>query len=158
MRCHALLQGIFPTQGLNLCLLRLLHWQAGSLPLEPQWDKRHCYHGCGGGASKPGLGKGPEKAGRASCCTTSCRTPRPWRAPLGERGPETQGARTHSLPLWTHVPWVEASTSRHHPGLGGPTWSEFWQAQSNCWGQPGLVSLPFQSILPTAARGIWCET
>ena len=32
---HALLQGIFPTQGLNLCLLCLLHWQAGSLPLAP---------------------------------------------------------------------------------------------------------------------------
>ena len=32
--CHALLQGIFPTQGSNqhLCLL---HWQAGSLPLVP---------------------------------------------------------------------------------------------------------------------------
>ena len=33
--CHALLQGIFLTQGLNLCLLCLLHWQAGSLPLVP---------------------------------------------------------------------------------------------------------------------------
>ena len=31
--CHAFLQGIFPTQGLILCLLCLLHWQAGSLPL-----------------------------------------------------------------------------------------------------------------------------
>ena len=31
--CHFLLQGIFPTQGLKLCLLGLLHWQAGSLPL-----------------------------------------------------------------------------------------------------------------------------
>ena len=29
----ALLQGIFPTLGLDLHLLRLLHWQAGSLPL-----------------------------------------------------------------------------------------------------------------------------
>ena len=29
--CHALLQEIFPMQGLNLCLLCLLHWQAGSL-------------------------------------------------------------------------------------------------------------------------------
>ena len=29
--CHALLQGIFPTQGLNLSLLHLLHWQADSL-------------------------------------------------------------------------------------------------------------------------------
>ena len=26
-------QGFFPTQGLNLCLLNLLHWQADSLPL-----------------------------------------------------------------------------------------------------------------------------
>ena len=24
--CHALLQGIFPSQGSNTCLLRLLHW------------------------------------------------------------------------------------------------------------------------------------
>ena len=31
--CHVLPQGIFQTQGLNLSLLRLLHWQAGSLPL-----------------------------------------------------------------------------------------------------------------------------
>ena len=33
--CHALLQGIFPTQGSNLRLLCLLHWQEGSLPLAP---------------------------------------------------------------------------------------------------------------------------
>ena len=31
--CHALFQGIFPTQGVNPCLLCLLHWQSGSLPL-----------------------------------------------------------------------------------------------------------------------------
>ena len=34
--CHALLQGIFPTQGLNPHLLCLLHWQVGSLPLVPR--------------------------------------------------------------------------------------------------------------------------
>ena len=33
--CHALLQGIFLTQGLNPHLLCLLHWQVGSLPLVP---------------------------------------------------------------------------------------------------------------------------
>ena len=33
--CHALLQGIFPTQGSNPCLLCLLNWEAGSLPLAP---------------------------------------------------------------------------------------------------------------------------
>ena len=31
---HVLLQGIFLTQGLNLHLQYLLHWQAGSLPLK----------------------------------------------------------------------------------------------------------------------------
>ena len=33
--CHALLHGIFLTQGSNLCLLSLLHWQVASLPLAP---------------------------------------------------------------------------------------------------------------------------
>ena len=33
--CHALLQGIFPTQGLNLHLLYLLYWQAGSYHQAP---------------------------------------------------------------------------------------------------------------------------
>ena len=31
--CYALFQGIFPTQGSNPHLLRLLHWEADSLPL-----------------------------------------------------------------------------------------------------------------------------
>ena len=33
--CCTLLQGIFPTQESNPCLLCLLRWQAGSLPLAP---------------------------------------------------------------------------------------------------------------------------
>ena len=33
--CHALLQGIFPTQGLSPPLLRLLCWQVGALPQAP---------------------------------------------------------------------------------------------------------------------------
>ena len=33
--CHALLLGIFPTQGSNLHVFGLLPWQAGSLPPEP---------------------------------------------------------------------------------------------------------------------------
>ena len=47
MGFHVLLQELFLTQGLNLCLLCLLHWQAGSLPLshleapgqDITWDK-----------------------------------------------------------------------------------------------------------------------
>ena len=38
---HGLLQGFFPIQGSNPCLLYLLHWQASSLPLtspgKPIW-------------------------------------------------------------------------------------------------------------------------
>ena len=33
--CHALLQGIFPTQESNPHLLHLLDWQVNSLPLAP---------------------------------------------------------------------------------------------------------------------------
>ena len=33
--CHSLLQGIFPIQGLNPCLLYLLHWQTDSFLLAP---------------------------------------------------------------------------------------------------------------------------
>ena len=33
MGSHFLLQGIFPTQGWNLCFLWLLHWREDSLPL-----------------------------------------------------------------------------------------------------------------------------
>ena len=35
MGCQFLLQGIFQTQGSIPCLLRLLLWQVGSLPLRP---------------------------------------------------------------------------------------------------------------------------
>ena len=38
--CHFLLHGIFPTQGSNLCLLCLLHWQVDSLLLVPPGKPR----------------------------------------------------------------------------------------------------------------------
>ena len=42
MGCHFLLQGIFPTQGLNRCLL---HWQGGPLPLGHQGRVSSHYNG-----------------------------------------------------------------------------------------------------------------
>ena len=39
--CHFLLQGIFTIQGLNLHLLRLLHWQADSLPVVPSGRSKY---------------------------------------------------------------------------------------------------------------------
>ena len=56
--CHSLLQGIFPTRGLNLNLLHFLHWQMYSLPLhhleaqytqQPEWIPR----GLQSGKSRP---------------------------------------------------------------------------------------------------------
>ena len=41
MGCHVLLQSIFLTQGSNLYLLCLLHWQEGSLPLAPPGKSIH---------------------------------------------------------------------------------------------------------------------
>ena len=43
MSFHALLQGIFPTQGWNPCLLGLLHWEAGSLSLAPPRKPIHIF-------------------------------------------------------------------------------------------------------------------
>ena len=44
--CHALFQGIFLTQGSNLCLLCLLLWQVGSLPLAPLGKLINKYTNC----------------------------------------------------------------------------------------------------------------
>ena len=43
--CHALFQGIFPTQGLNPCLSFLLRWQVDSLPLGHLGSSRVKYQG-----------------------------------------------------------------------------------------------------------------
>ena len=56
--CHLLLQGIFPTKGSKPCLLHLLHWQVGSLPVE-----------------QPGKPPGPSAAAAAKSlqsCLTLC--------------------------------------------------------------------------------------
>ena len=45
--CHFLLQGIFPTQGLNPGLLSLLHWQVDSLPLSHLETKPDVYPNAG---------------------------------------------------------------------------------------------------------------
>ena len=42
--CHFFLQGIFPTQGSNPHLLRLLCWQADSLPLAPPGRPQRFLH------------------------------------------------------------------------------------------------------------------
>ena len=44
--CHALLQGIFLTQGWNPQFLCLLHWQVDSLPLMPPGQPKYCVCVC----------------------------------------------------------------------------------------------------------------
>ena len=52
--CHALFQGIFPTQGWNQCLLHLLHWEMGSLPIVrvTYWIWTFISHSSGGWKSE----------------------------------------------------------------------------------------------------------
>ena len=59
--CHTLLQGIFLTQGLNPCLLGLLHWQADSLPLAPPGKSHKIQQKCCNGTSKGRLQKSVSK-------------------------------------------------------------------------------------------------
>ena len=94
--CHALLQGIFPTQRSNLCLLRLLHWQAGSLALAPPEKppvrmavikETTCWGGCG-------------KKGTLVYYWWECKLVHPlWKT--GWRGPQKIKNRTHdpAVPL-----------------------------------------------------------
>ena len=62
---HAFLQGIFPTQGSNPCILCLLHWQACSLPLAPHrsfpagWDGKESAYNAGELGSIPDSGRSP---------------------------------------------------------------------------------------------------
>ena len=44
--CHLLLQGVLLTQGSNLHLLCLLHWQANSLPLCNLGSPTNYYYYC----------------------------------------------------------------------------------------------------------------
>ena len=75
--CHILLLEIFLTQGSNLRLLSLLHWQVGSLPLAPPRKPKQVWV-CSPTRSKtslltPGSGEGK--------CNTYC-----WAAPSKEAG------------------------------------------------------------------------
>ena len=86
MGCHFLLQGIFPTQGSNL---RLLHWQANSLPLS------HL------------------RSLKLTCCSVALVVQlfaTPWIPPH-------QASLLHCFPEFaqTHVHWVDDAIQPSHP-------------------------------------------
>ena len=94
---HSLLQGIFPTQESNLCLLHPLHWQAGSLPLAPPGKPFVCYS----------LTQFPEKAMTTHSSTLAWKTP--WTEEPGRL--QSMGSlrvrhdRATSLSLFTFMHW-----------------------------------------------------
>ena len=93
--CRAFLQGIFLTQGLNLHLLHLLHWQAGSLPLAPP--------------GKPStILSSVTQSCPTLCYPMNCSTPG---LPVHHQLPES---------TQTHVHWVSDAIQPSHP-LSSPS-------------------------------------
>ena len=96
--CRALLQGIFPTQGSNSCLLCLLHWQACSLPLAPP----------GKPLSIPTLGQRPFSVVCVMFPKGYGGSSDFWkRKTLPLLLSSTDSMDSHSLPSW-QVPWTVA--------------------------------------------------
>jgi len=88
MGCHFLLQGIFLTQGSNLHLLCLLHWQVDSiLKTMTQMVK-----------NLPAMQE-------------------TWIQPLGWKDPLEKGMATHSSILACRIPWTEGPGRLQSMGL-----------------------------------------
>ena len=120
--CHAppgiLLQGIFQTQGSNPCLLRLLHWQAGSLPLVPT-GKPKILVIMGANCTTSGNLKEPDKHGHIPGLRhTFIRNWCPcgiWRLLFFESPSEDVGDVTHVIS--THCRPRDAAMGHSHRGL-----------------------------------------
>ena len=101
MSCHALLQGIFLTQGLNLHLLCVLHWQADSLSLS-HLGSAQVYTGlC---VSYPGSSVGKDFA----CNAGDCLQYRRRRIDAWVRKMAEKRMATHSNMLAWEIPWSES--------------------------------------------------
>ena len=141
--CYALLQGVFPTQGWNLCLLRLQHWQAGPLPLAP--PGKPVYHYRFSFITKPRKRKeqcrpsaeGTSPTGPPGRDRSNCRTS--WvlgrqREPRARRGPSTM----LSAGLDCHLLETSRKTTKGKEGLPrepsalGLLSSEAWHQGDKC--------------------------
>ena len=89
---------IFPTQGLNPCLLHLLHWQVGSLPLTPSGKPIY--------RDFPGGSNGKE----AACNAIDLGSIPGWGRSPGE------GNGTPSIVAW-RIPWTEEPGGLQSMGL-----------------------------------------
>ena len=115
MGCHALLQGIFPTQGSNPCLLSLLHWQLGSLLLRHlgsptlslilwQVSGSLRLHGCYGAGPAQPTGRSRRQLGRDLSSTPSLETPSPRRGPTSTPQTPTHCWGPRGLPRTHRAP------------------------------------------------------
>ena len=95
--CHFLLQGIFPTQGLNPCPLHLRHWQVDFLPL---------HH----------LRMVP-KAGAGLRLKRLSPMRETWVQSLGREDPLEKEKVTHSSILAWRIPWTEEPGRQQSTGL-----------------------------------------
>ena len=108
--CHAHLQGIFPTQGLNLHLLCLLHWQSGSWPLvpagKPDTETYPCLNPCttkltGRGDISMTWVTDPVTKGKLGCCASRTIPGRHGFTVIGRKLQQSNKDRaTMSLILW----------------------------------------------------------
>ena len=106
--CHALLQGILPTQGLNPRLWHLLHWQVGSSPLVPP--------------EKPSVSRGPA----SSHLWSWDQGPPGWKLPHRSRQGPASAAEGFCWP-GAHAGGRLGRGPLNH-GRGGSSW---------CWNSPG---------------------
>ena len=134
--CHAHLQGIFPTQGLNLHLLCLLHWQSGSRPLvppgKPDAENYPCLNPCttkltGRGAISMTWVTDPVTKGKLGCCASRTIAGRHGFTVIGRKLQQSSKDRaTMSLILWQ---W-ENNTTESPPTkvlVDRKTWSKWWK-------------------------------
>ena len=112
---HALLQGIFPTQGSNLCLLYLLHWEASSSPLGPP--------------GKPKSMIAADAAKSLQSCSTLCNPIDG--SPLGSPVPGILKARTLewvAISISNSWKWKVKVKSLSHIWLSATPWTTAYQA------------------------------
>ena len=128
--CHALLQGIFLMQGLNLGLLCLLHWQAGSLPLAPPGKPTSSVGAAFLGKDLRGEGGGWEVGG----CETA-----------GGAGKE-QRLLQSSLRRGSHGSWGL-------PGLCIPLVSRLMSCESSCLLKAVIFCKPSTGRVPRGPLG-----
>ena len=123
--CHFLLEGTFLIQGLKLCLLGLLHWQADSGP--PGKPKQRAVNT---DTRRPAQ---PPANGALGCCCHLLATTGTWlRSPLeaGSSLPEVRGPRLPLLGTVRRLHDCQRNSVRWEWSQGGPAGSSGYSTVS----------------------------